>query len=378
MQKISRCFFLLASAISFCANANPFTDDFGIASTRQASSYVPQFSANGGTSYYKFADPAAPAGPTQTQQRVIDDGYYTVLNPNAVLTSGGGAWWQNGTTGSASNYQDHTGNGGAVLIVNAGNVQNAVYRRVVSLQAGTKYTAKVWRFIIAGPTNLSFDIRQADDSASVGQSPNYTTATGTNGTWSEMSWTFTTGGTCGTAQYAFSLLNNSQVVSGNDLFFDDISVQPDPTGTPSGTLACSTTSTPTVTALPDSINTGPGQAVTISPLANDTITPNGSAVGDPTQGQIRAAHGTVNFTGTGTVIYTPTAGYVGPDTFSYQICTTASAANPTPICSTANVNITVAVATAVTKSIPTLSEWGLILMASVVGLIAMLRMRKQR
>lgn len=374
MQKISRYFIFGFAALAVSAHADPFIDTFGVAATRQASPYVPQFSGSGGTSYYKFADPAAPAGPTQTRQRQIDDGYYAVLNPNAVITSGGGNWWQNGTTGLARDYQDHTGNNGAVLIVNAGNVQNAVYRRVVTLQGGTKYTAKVWRFIIAGPTDLSFDLRQADDSASLGQSPRFTTAAGTNGTWSEMSWTFTTGA-CATAQYAFSLLNNSQVVSGNDLFLDDISVQPDADGTSGPSLACSTTATPSVNAVPDSANTPPGQAVTISPVANDMIMPNGSAVDNPTQGAIQAAHGTVNFTGTGTVIYTPNAGYVGPDTFSYQICTTASAVNPTPICSSANVNITVAVAVAATQSIPTLSEWGLILMASLIGIFAMLRMR---
>lgn len=328
---------LLASA----AHADTFLDTFGNTQTRRQSLYVPQFTAAGAVSYYRFADPSG-----NSNEQTINDGTYTVLNPNRVRTTGGGFWWENGQTGPAANFTDHTGNGGAVLILNLGNVQNAVYRRIVSLEGGKTYTMTAWRYIVAGPTDLSFEAREPNDTSRLGTSPNFTTSGSTGvGVWTPLTWNFTTPGVCSTRQYAVSVVNNSQVTNGNDLFLDDISITEANSG--SGTqVTCPTSSVPSVTAVNDTASTAPGNAVTIPLRANDSSSNAAVApLGRPSQGDTQAQHGTVVFNNDGTATYTPNAGYIGNDAFSYDICTQASQSNPTPVCSTANVAVAVATPT---------------------------------
>ncbi len=333
---------LLALALAAgAAHSDTFLDTFGSTQTRLRSPYVPQFAASGTMSYYRFANPAG-----TSDEQTINDGTYTVLNPNRVRTTGGGFWWENGQTGPAANFTDHTGDGGAVLIVNLGNVQNAVYRRVVSLEGGKTYTLTAWRYIIAGPTNLSFELREPNDTASLGGSPSFTTSGNTGvGQWTPLTWNFTTPGVCTTRQYAVSVRNNSPVTNGNDLFLDDISIA-EASGGAAGQVTCPTTSVPTVTAVNDTGTTPPGRPVTIALRANDSSSnPTAAALGLPSQGNTPAQHGTVVFNNDGTATYTPNAGYTGNDAFSYDICTVASQTNPTPFCSTASVAVSVAVPT---------------------------------
>ena len=85
-------------------------------------------------------------------------------------------------------------------------------------------------------------------------------------------------------------------------------------------------------AVNDAATTTNGHAVTIPVLANDDDPMDGtltvSAVGT-------AAHGTVVINSDGTVKYTPTAGYIGTDTFQYTLTST------TGLTSTATVTVTV-------------------------------------
>ncbi len=78
------------------------------------------------------------------------------------------------------------------------------------------------------------------------------------------------------------------------------------------------------------------QPVTIPILLNDF---GYLAVIDPTSvstaGMLQPKHGSVTINSNGTVIYTPDAGYVGMDTFQYNVCST-----PTPVvCDNANVYV---------------------------------------
>ncbi|WP_311223871.1 MULTISPECIES: IPTL-CTERM sorting domain-containing protein [unclassified Acidovorax] len=381
--KLNRHFQAL-SVLLLCAagstHADPFVETFGATATRQPSPYVPQFAASGTVSYYKFANPNGDA-----DEKAVLDGHYTVLDPSLVIATGGGSWWQNGQTGPSAGLRDHTGAGapgGAVLVVNAGNTQNAIYRRIATLQASTTYTMVAWRYIVGGPTDLSFEVREPDDTDGLSLSPRTTTAGITEaGQWVRLSWTFTTD-SCGTRQYAVSIRNNSIVTSGNDLFLDDISLQPDPAGVVQANLPCSNSSVPTVTASNDSGSTPPGQPVTINLVDNDTSSAPGTApLANPTQGPVASQNGTVTFNPDGTIVYTPNAGYTGTDTFSYSVCTVASTTNPTPACSTATVTINVAAAPAApsgTSAIPTLSEWSLLLLTSVVAMFGIARARRHR
>ncbi len=354
------------------ASADGFSDTFGSSNTRQISAFVPQFSGAGGTSFYKFANPAG-----TSQEQTIDDGHYAVINPSQIIATGGGSYW--GTAGGTSiqNYRDHTDGNGAVLVVNAGNVQNAVYRRSATLQASTKYTARAWRFIIAGPTDLAFEIREPDDSRLLSRSPSYTTTGAVGvGVWTEVTWTFITSA-CTNSQYSVSLLNNSLVVQGNDLFFDDISIQRDNVSASEGTIPCATSVAASVTAVADSGRTNVAQPATLNIVGNDSSSnPTVAPLGSPTQGTTRAANGTAVFNGDGTVTYTPNAGFRGTDTFSYQICTTASTANPTPVCAEANVTFIVGAAGAVT-SVPVDAPWALILTALGLAGFAANKLRRR-
>ena len=58
--------------------------------------------------------------------------------------------------------------------------------------------------------------------------------------------------------------------------------------------------------------------VTINVIANDT---DSDGTIDPTSVQIvsQPAHGTTSTTSTGSVVYTPTAGYSGSDSFTYTV-----------------------------------------------------------
>ena len=86
----------------------------------------------------------------------------------------------------------------------------------------------------------------------------------------------------------------------------------------------------------DQANTQRGQAVTIPVLANDSD-PDGTL--NPRSVTIAAnpAHGTALPNDDGTITYTPTGDYTGPDQFAYRVCDT----DPTPKCASANVNVTV-------------------------------------
>jgi uncharacterized repeat protein (TIGR01451 family) len=93
--------------------------------------------------------------------------------------------------------------------------------------------------------------------------------------------------------------------------------------------------TVTVTVSPlatdDAAATRTGVPVTIDVAANDAgIDPATIAVSPP-------ANGTATANGDGTVTYTSTAGFVGVDTFTYQVC----AANQPQLCATATVTLTV-------------------------------------
>jgi hypothetical protein len=78
---------------------------------------------------------------------------------------------------------------------------------------------------------------------------------------------------------------------------------------------------PDLAARPDRVTTASATAVTIAPLANDLLN------SDPITLTIDTppAHGDLTLTGTN-LVYTPTAGFQGVDTFYYAINTFAESA----------------------------------------------------
>ncbi|WP_338876482.1 Ig-like domain-containing protein [Spirosoma sp. SC4-14] len=87
-------------------------------------------------------------------------------------------------------------------------------------------------------------------------------------------------------------------------------------------------------AIVNGSDTTPSSA-TIKVTANDGPGNKGGTLGTPTI-VTQPSHGTATVDGSGNVIYTPTPGYYGADTLTYQVCET-----PSGLCATADVTITV-------------------------------------
>ncbi|CAM1359296.1 Ig-like domain-containing protein [Tenacibaculum xiamenense] len=73
-------------------------------------------------------------------------------------------------------------------------------------------------------------------------------------------------------------------------------------------------------------------------VASNDFDPDGDPLTVNTTPVSNVSNGTLTLNANGSFTYVPNAGFIGPDTFTYQICDNAS---PTPLCDTAIVNITV-------------------------------------
>jgi hypothetical protein len=98
---------------------------------------------------------------------------------------------------------------------------------------------------------------------------------------------------------------------------------PTPTPTPVG---------PAPTAVADTVVAGFNKSTTLTPLANDTVTAGGTLA---LVSATAPAHGTATVSGNN-VVYAPTAGFIGKDTFSYTVNAGAGSS-----ASTATVSVTV-------------------------------------
>jgi len=97
-------------------------------------------------------------------------------------------------------------------------------------------------------------------------------------------------------------------------------------------------------AQPDSATAVSGVDTSINVLANDTD-PDNLLVPSTVSVATAPQHGTAGPDGSGNVIYTSTAGYIGPDSFVYQVCGVDGT-----LCTIATVNVTVVSATAAVET----------------------------
>ena len=119
-----------------------------------------------------------------------------------------------------------------------------------------------------------------------------------------------------------------------------------------------------VTASSDSASTPPNTPVTINVLGNDKDVWHTAGTGlsvdhsaaSPvsTWGKTTASGGTVTLNATGTVTYTPAAGFIGTDTFTYRVLADDG--------SWAEATVTVLVGVSTAAAVPTLHEVGLLLL----------------
>ena len=324
--------------------ADVFRETFGVARDRTTSPYVPQSAGGGQTSYFQFADTAG-----STDSVRINDGYYAVINPDRVLATGGFSFW--------TDHADHTGDGGAVLTVNAGGVQNQIYRRVATLTTGQSYRFSAWRYVINSPTSIQFEVREPDDSASLAASSAYTTVRGDGaaGRWVQMSYVFQAGQNCvsPTMQVAVALTNTLTITGGNDYQFDDIVLE-DTSDAPAAVLPCVSKAVATVTATDDRVTTPLDTPISIDVRRNDSTSDPAVPLGLPVV-QGAPANGAATVDANGLVVYTPITGFSGTDTFRYQVCSIVSLANPTAVCRVATVTVFVGAPV----SVPADAPWAL-------------------
>ena len=385
-----------------------FNEDFGSTTTRQSSPLVPQFLPGvPGGSYYMYADPAVvvPNGNLGRQRQILD-AYYTIINPAHIYdnNSGAGDWWKRGTsykwtalptpvvsttnplglpansdwdrtpvagsnpaaftyygyrTFNPAEYKDtSTPSGdGAVMVVNAGNVSNDIYRRVVALQAGKSYRATANFLYVQSPGSLAFTLYKADVSdfptglarsnPYTPQTRNFGRADGPAAPWQAMDWTFTVAPGCADPNFALAITNLNQATGGNDLFLDDIKLE-ETTGT--GPQVCPTGGTPAKLALADpkddSSTTPVNTPVDIAVVGNDQVLDENGAVTTlvtltkPVT-KTQPPNGTLTQKPDGSYTDTPNPGWFGTDTFTYEVCTTTSATYPSTNCKTATVTIKV-------------------------------------
>lgn len=96
-------------------------------------------------------------------------------------------------------------------------------------------------------------------------------------------------------------------------------------------------------------------------VGDNDVVPAGAVFSGPTAGP---AHGTATMQPDGRFTYTSTPGYTGPDSFQYQVCVQT-------VCT----NATVFIQVELPQPVPTLSQWGLMLLSFLLALTVWVRRR---
>lgn len=369
------------------AHAQAFTEDFGTDPGRVSNANVP-----GGNFTFKATG-------------TVEDGQYTVMPPQNVISSTGSSYWTNLP-------EDHTG-GGALMVLNAGPSLNEFYQRDFEVQPGHSYRVSAWRYVVNGsgaglnnPISWSLQIRNTDtNETQVESGPLPSSA---RNEWIESVYEFTVPVDCkvGTAGVParLALTNRSAVTSGNDFYIDDISVaditpndaldpfcplpQADLSITKTSNAASLTRNGQVVYTIIAS-NAGPDEAAGVaindslpSALLDATWVCTGSSGGVCTASGSGAITDTVTLPAGATVTYTLTATVsstaTGTVTNSVTVTPPEGLFDPTAGNNTASSSSPVIVPGAAAPTpVPTLGGIGLLLLSGVVaGSMVLLRRRK--
>jgi len=132
---------------------------------------------------------------------------------------------------------------------------------------------------------------------------------------------------------------------------------------------------PGVDATDDTANTTAGAAVNVPVTTNDVVTGGGTIDLGSAVVTSGPGNGTVVCGATpGVCRYTSNPGFTGPDQFTYKVCLAAPNA---AVCDEAVVRVQVAAAAPVgPAAIPTLSEWGVIILSALMALAGLARRRR--
>ncbi|MBF5005356.1 hypothetical protein [Diaphorobacter caeni] len=369
---------IAACAIAACTAAPAafaqnviFLDTFGASTTRTTSPYVPQAympaidlpatskTFSHGSTFYKFANLGSTDSFDKFNRDNIDNGYYAVGNPDNLRTGASFAnegWYQFQNTAAPGG--DYTGtNGGttagvgAVLAVNAGEIQNEYYRRAASLTPGATYRLSAAFYITNSSASSRFEVQHGATGELLAKSD----AFGSNGIganylaskiWHVKELTFTVPATCASnANYSIALRNLAQSNSDNDFYVDDIQlVELSGPAAGASTLTCPTAAVPSIAAIDDGTWTiHAGESSSDSVRTNDTLTQ-----ADGTVTPITSSNTSIRQTTTVTGLTLREDGYIdvasgtpaGTYSVPYEICIKPET-KPWPTCATAEATITV-------------------------------------
>ena len=367
-----------------------FNETFGSTTERQPSVYVPQNVSGGlASDFYRFGprDQNAPGG--VYAGTLLLDGFYAVINPNKLYAPNAntGDWWKRGTRWTItavgdprppysdlvtdpsgtrykqfypSEYVDADNNAnGAVLVVNAGNMNNDLYRRGVTLKAGSTYRLSAMALYVQTPGRIHLRVLKADGNDTspelllgapyVPVNRNLSPLTGPAASWQSVPpVVFTVPAACAQLNYAVALSNRYQQTSGNDLFVDNILLEEVPAvaGAPTLCDATGLTKVAIPEPTPNQGKTPVDTPITLDVKVDDRVVDDEGNVlttvtlAPPTIPK-QPAHGSVTVNPDGRLVYTPNPGYTGEDTFEYQVCTKPTTDYPTVNCKPALVTITV-------------------------------------
>ncbi len=312
-----------------------------------------------GSTFYKFANLGSTDSFDKTNRDNIDNGYYAVGNPDIFRTGasyGNQNWYQfQNTKAPGGDYTDTNGGttagGGAVLAVNAGEIQNEYYRRAASLTPGATYRLSAAFYITNSSASSRFEVQhgatgellaKSDAFGSYGSDANYLASK----TWHVKDLTFTVPTTCAShANYSIALRNLAPSNSDNDFYVDDIQlVELSGPAAGASTLTCPTAAVPSIAAINDGTWTiHAGESSSDSVRSNDTLTQaNGTAT------PITSSNTSIRQTTTVTGLTLREDGFIdvasgtpaGTYTVPYEICIKPET-KPWPTCATAEAKITV-------------------------------------
>lgn len=195
-----------------------FFENFGQHSTRVTTLYMPAGS-------YSFASASG-----TSNEREIQDNYYAIVDPLHIIDANPTSYFWTSTSptatvpaGAAPYYtKDHTGDvNGAVMVVNAGNTVNYLYKRNVSLKTGFRYRLSFWIYLVRKSSQFAMEVINLTKitlNSFAGPILN------NEGVWAQYTLDFPVplSATDSTNIVSAGLQNKYSLISGNDYYIDDI------------------------------------------------------------------------------------------------------------------------------------------------------------
>lgn len=256
-----------------------FKEDFGNHTTRVRSPHTPS-----GVGYFIFADPNTVDNPLTTSNdpynsnenlmaRVIENGYYAVINPTNIKDDFGS--YQDYSWTNLIALGKDSDNTGAAFVVNAGGVLSTFYKRQLdqSLEKGHYYKFSYFIYVASSPVSITNQIISTSGNTLLGQSSK--AYWGSTSSWEEVSTIYyvPSTGSSTNLKYYISLVNGNSTPGGNDFAVDNIQLEDLGTTNPGGTIVdLNDEPTSEPKAIDDSkLNNVVGSTVSISVLDNDLL-----------------------------------------------------------------------------------------------------------